>query len=83
MCLNWIVVGISRDWGIGRGRLDRGRILVLTGTVWFVMATENKKKVRFSIFDKYRRTAQNIALKYHKKHSKIVIFMAIYNAWKL
>jgi len=47
------------------------------------MATENKKKVCFSVFEKYRRTAQNIALKYHKKHSKIVIFMSICNAWKL
>lgn len=45
MCLNWIVVEISRDWGIVRGRLDRGRILVLTGTVWFVMATESPKKL--------------------------------------
>ena len=45
ICLNWIVVEISRDWGIGRGRLDRGRILVLTGTVWFVMATESPKKL--------------------------------------
>ena len=45
MCLNWMVVGISRDWGIGRGRLDRGRILVLVDTGWFVMATESPKKL--------------------------------------
>lgn len=56
MCPNWIVVGISRDWGIGRGRLDRGRRAGITGTGWFVMATENVKKVCLSVFDKYRRT---------------------------
>lgn len=45
MCPNWIVVGISRDWGIGRERLDRGRIAGKLNTVWFVMATESPKKL--------------------------------------
>ena len=45
MCPNWIVVVISRDWGIGRGRLDRGRMVGKLNTVWFVMATESPKKL--------------------------------------
>ena len=47
------------------------------------MASEDLKKVCLSIFDKYRRIAQNIALKYHKKHSKIVILVAFHDARKL
>ena len=42
MCLNWIVVGISRDWGIVGMLLGRGEIL---NTGWFVMATESPKKL--------------------------------------
>jgi hypothetical protein len=59
-------------------------ILADTGdTGWFGMASEDLKKQPLFYFDKYRRTAQNIALKYHKKHIKIVILVAICNARKL
>ena len=48
MCLNWIIVEISRDWGIERRRLDIWIIkcrewywLILAGLVWLQKKQKN------------------------------------------